>query len=329
MIKVKEGRQRRGIVLPLLALAVLLTGGCDGQRTTPLPTGVTAQPTPLPSPTATATPIPPTPTPPAPLAALVNGDYVFLADYEQRVAAYEQALLDRGLDPQGQDGQAALAEMRRQVLDSLVDTVIVRQQAGELGVVLTAEQVDAQMAADIKAGGGEAAFTAWLSATAQTRDDYQAGVTEALLWQRVADAIAGELPAAVEQVHVRTIVVDSREAAAQVQAELQAGADFAEVARRSSLDAASREDGGDLGWLARGLMDPELEAIAFSLEPGEIAGPLEIGPGFRFVQVTEREAGRAVPAEMQLELKRAALERWLEEQRRAARIERFVDTGGE
>jgi len=260
---------------------------------------------------------------------MVDGRYVFLADYERRVAQYQQVLLDQKLDPSTDDGQAELKAMRQEVLDSLVNNVLVRERAADLGVTLTDQEVEAQVAADIEAGGGQGSFTEWLSATGQTRDDYKANLQEAMLWQRVMDAVSGQIPETAEQVHIRHIVVDTREAADRVQAQLQAGTDFSQVARQSSLDLATKDNGGDMGWFPRGLVDPELEAITFSLQPGEIAGPIEIGQGFRFLQVIERQAGRAIPPEMQLDMKRAAFERWLEEQRREAQIEQFVDTGKE
>ena len=48
----------------------------------------------IPSPTA----VPPTPTPSEPLAALVNGQPIFLADYERELARYEQAQAGVGTD---------------------------------------------------------------------------------------------------------------------------------------------------------------------------------------------------------------------------------------
>ncbi|MGC9336331.1 MAG: hypothetical protein ACP5JJ_19510, partial [Anaerolineae bacterium] len=80
--------------------------------------------------TAAATPVPtitPTATPPAPLAALVNGEYVFLDDFEERFSQYQQALFDQGLDPNTEDGQAMLAQARLDVLEGMIDSLLVEQ----------------------------------------------------------------------------------------------------------------------------------------------------------------------------------------------------------
>ena len=147
---------------------------------------------------------------------------------------------------------------------------------------------------------------------------------EALLAQRVMDAVTANSPQAAEQVHARQIVVDSKEVADQVLEELQVGADFAQVARVKSVDLATKDNGGDLGWFPRGLIPLELETLAFSLQPGEIGGPLQLGDRYHFVQVTERALDRELSPEMQGQLELALFERWLEEQRTAAIIERLV-----
>ena len=324
-----NGRSRIILRLGLLAVVASMVAGCANDQpaapvspATPAPAAVT--PAGLTPSGSTATAIPPTPTPPAPLAALVNGQYIFLADFEQRVSQYEQALLEQGLDATTDDGELKLAAMRQEVLDSLINYALIEQQAADLGVAITDQEVETQLAADIQAGGGQTAFDEWLAATGQKRDDYKTSLHEAMLWQRVMDAVSAQVPATAEQVHIRHIVLDTREAADRIQAQLQAGTDFAQVARQASLDVATKDNGGDLGWIPRGL-DPELEEVAFALAPGEVAGPIEFGQGFRFVQLIEREANRPVAPEMQLDLKRATFDRWLDEQRAAADILMFVN----
>ena len=185
---------------------------------------------------------------------MVNGQYILLADFERRVAQYEAALLAGGLDPDSEDGQASLAQIRADVLESLIDYVLVEQGASALGVTLSDEELEAQIEADIEVGGGQASFDEWLQATGQTRDDYKAMLRESMLSQRVLDAVASDVPQEAEQVHARHIVVESEEAARQLIASLQAGADFVALAREQSMDVATRENGGDLGWFPRGLV---------------------------------------------------------------------------
>jgi foldase protein PrsA len=264
-----------------------------------------------------------TPTPPAPVAAVVNGEYIFLADYERRVAQFQQAVLDQGLDASSADGQASLSEMRKEVLDSLIDYVLIEQGAAALGVTLTEAELEGQVQADITAGGGQAAFDEWLQATGQTRDDYKEMLRESLLSQRVMAAISATVPEVVEQVHARQIVVESEADAQGILTSLRQGADFVSLARERSVDVATRDNGGDLGWFPRGLIAPELETAAFSLQPGEISDIIPLGEQYHIVQVVERDAARALSAEEKVDLDFAMFDRWLGEQRAAAVIERI------
>lgn len=68
--------------------------------------------------------------------------------------------------------------------------------------------------------------------------------------------------------------------------EVVGGAEFAELARRHS-DCPSGEDGGDLGYFARGAMVPEFEAAAFRLAPGEVSEVVETAFGFHLIQRTD------------------------------------------
>jgi foldase protein PrsA len=275
------------------------------------------------APTETPT-VTPSPTPPAPLAALVNGEYVFLADFEQRFSQYEQALFDQGLDPNTEDGHVMLAQARKDVLEGMIDSLLVAQGAAQIGVALTDEEVEGQLEADVAAGGGQEAFEEWLRATAQTRDDYEEMLRQSMLAQRVMEAVTGDVPAEAEQVHARLITVSTEEEAQQVLSQLEAGADFVALARQHSLDVATRENGGDVGWFPRGLVAPELEAAAFGLQPGQVSDVVSLGEGYHIVQVIERQASRPLSEEMQIDLKRAQFELWLGGLRDSAQIERFV-----
>lgn len=311
----------------LLALGALLAA-CNGEGARPTPSGgepagvassvavqsTTEEPTAIPTATAMPT-VTPTPTPPAPLAAQVNGQYIFLTDYERRVAQYEQALADQGLDP---------AQARDQVLEGLIDGALIQQGAVALGIQVSDEELDRQVEADIEAGGGQAAFNEWLEATGQTREDYREMLRQSMISQRAMEAVTGGLQTEAEQVHARHIQVESEEEAQEILAQLQQGADFATLARERSTDLATRENGGDLGWFPRGMVAPELENAAFALQPGEVSDALPLGEGYQLIQLVEREAARPLPPDMQIELQQAAFERWLAELRAAATIVRFA-----
>ena len=71
--------------------------------------------------------------------------------------------------------------------------------------------------------------------------------------------------------------------------EIQGGKDFAEVAKASSEDAATKPSGGDLGWVERGNWEPALANAAFTLEAGQVTQPVETKFGVHLVKVEEKK----------------------------------------
>ena len=88
------------------------------------------------------------------------------------------------------------------------------------------------------------------------------------------------------KIRVRQIVVVTRAEADAVMERLTAGADFAELARETSIDS-SRDRGGDLGFFGPGEMIPEFEAAAMGLEVGELSGVVETAMGFHVIKRIE------------------------------------------
>lgn len=90
------------------------------------------------------------------------------------------------------------------------------------------------------------------------------------------------------QASARHILVSSEEKCNELKAAIQAGADFAEVAREHSSCPSSR-DGGNLGTFGRGMMVPEFDQVVFSAPVGEVQGPVRTQFGYHLVEVTQRQ----------------------------------------
>lgn len=75
--------------------------------------------------------------------------------------------------------------------------------------------------------------------------------------------------------------------------QLRGGADFAALARKSSQDSVTRADGGDLGWFGRGTLPANIETEVFAMKKGEIRGPLRTERGFHLIKVTDRKESSA------------------------------------
>ncbi len=82
----------------------------------------------------------------------------------------------------------------------------------------------------------------------------------------------------------------ARKTAEEVKKRLDAGEDFAVVAKEDSEDPESAARGGDLGYILRGIAPPELEKAAFSLGVGDTSGPIYTDAGYNIIRVTEKRA---------------------------------------
>ena len=104
---------------------------------------------------------------------------------------------------------------------------------------------------------------------------------------------------AAEERRVRHILVgaDAGDDAAQkakatsLLEQLRGGADFAELARENSNDPGSAANGGDLGWVNRGVMVKPFENSAFSLQLNTLSEPVKTTFGYHIIEVTEKRGG--------------------------------------
>lgn len=91
-----------------------------------------------------------------------------------------------------------------------------------------------------------------------------------------------------------TTKAQARQLAESLATALRHGADFASAARRFSADTGSREQGGDLGWVRRGVMVRPFEEEVFRLRPGEISPVTETEFGFHVIEVERVQAGEVL-----------------------------------
>lgn len=85
----------------------------------------------------------------------------------------------------------------------------------------------------------------------------------------------------------RHILVETEEQCAELKAQIEAGADFAEVAKANSSCPSSAQ-GGDLGEFGPGMMVPEFDTVVFNEEVGVVHGPVKTQFGYHLLEVTSR-----------------------------------------
>jgi len=91
-----------------------------------------------------------------------------------------------------------------------------------------------------------------------------------------------------EQVHLYNILLETEEEAQNVLEQLKAGEDFSEIAIEKSTGPSAAQ-GGDLGYLAKGTIIPEIEEVVFALELEELSEVIKTDFGFHILKITEKK----------------------------------------
>jgi peptidyl-prolyl cis-trans isomerase C len=103
---------------------------------------------------------------------------------------------------------------------------------------------------------------------------------------------------AVSEVRASHILVKTEGDAKKILERLRKGEDFAAIAKKSSIDPGSAQNGGDLGYFSSGQMVPEFEAAAATLKEGEVSRePVKTKFGYHIIKVTDRKKGKPVEFE--------------------------------
>ena len=282
-------------VIPLILLAVL-AAACTSTQTPSAPAA---------SPTSVSTP---TPTQP-PLAININGVGITLDEYQQELLRL-------------QDAQTALGttstpdEQKQKVVDDFTDQLLLAQGAAQAGFTVddaTLQQRLDQLAAKM---GGQDQLTAWETTNHYTDATFKDALRRsiAVAWQR--DQIINSVPTTADQVHARQILVQTQETANELLAQLKAGADFATLAL--TYDPVT---GGDLGWFPQGyLTQPEVEAAAFALQPGQFSDVIKSAIGYHIIYVIERDPQHQLTPDARRVLQEKKLTEWLDAAKAASQV---------
>jgi len=107
--------------------------------------------------------------------------------------------------------------------------------------------------------------------------------------QRLASHILINVPAGADAATQKA--AEQKVAALAAQAK-QPGADFAALAKANSQDPGSKDSGGDLGWVDRGVMVKPFEDALFAMKAGEISGPIKTDFGYHVLQLREIKPGQ-------------------------------------
>jgi len=110
-----------------------------------------------------------------------------------------------------------------------------------------------------------------------------------------------------DQIKASHILVKDEKQVPEIQAALQKGDKFEDVAKKFSIDSAAAK-GGDLGWFGKGSMLPEFEKVAFALADGQVSAPVKTKFGTHIIKLTGKRAAGVMPfADVKDQIKQAIL----------------------
>lgn len=256
------------------------------------------------------------------LAARVNGVGIPLSRYNREVQLAQAAV--PGIDPRTPAGQDAIKGIRQQVLAQLIDETVIVIAAEQSGIKITDADANAELAGMVTTAGGVSGLNSYLAKRQITLADLCNEVRAQLYGARMLDRVTANLPTTAEQVHLRQIILSSASQAQNVRDQLRRGGDFAALAGQYSIDSGTKSKGGDLGWVPKGILDPQLESVAFALQPGQVSDVVTTRFGFTVIQVTEKDASRPLSPEMMQSKKQDLYLTWLRAARDGVKIDQFV-----
>jgi parvulin-like peptidyl-prolyl isomerase len=148
--------------------------------------------------------------------------------------------------------------------------------------------------------------------TGLTEEEFRERVRSDLYIEKVRQAIVADVPDTEEQVHLAQIVLADQETAVATLARLVRGESWNVIVKEVSTDAASKDKGGDIGWIAMANPPSELEKSAFGLKAGEVSQVLQTGVSTWVILKVIEKGPRPMNAEKLATAQNAAYQTWLD-----------------
>ncbi len=155
-----------------------------------------------------------------------------------------------------------------------------------------------------------------------TEADLRYIITAQLYRQKLEADITKDIKPQQEQVWARQIVVADEATAQAVLTRLKGGEDFAKVAKEVSTDAATKENGGDLGWFAKADKATEIVDAIWTLKIGDYSAAVKSTDGYHIFQVLGHEV-RNLDATQFSTLKSKTFQDWLDTSNKRTDIVRY------
>ncbi len=291
-------------------------------------------------------------------AAIVNGVAIPMEQYTKELNIQINRVSQQGR--QVTDDQ--MAELKKNILESLIEREVLYQQSQKSGIQITDQKVDDQLADIKKRFPNEAEFKNALSRMKLSEDEVKGQIKRGLSIKELIDqqitskiVITDEESKAYydknqqmfkqpEQIKASHILIkvdakadeakktEARKKIEEVQQKLKDGGDFADLAKEYS-EGPSSTKGGDLGYFKRGQMVKPFEEAALALKPNEVSDVVETRFGYHLIKVFDNKPEQTLAyadvkdkiiQRMKQEKVEKEADQYLEKLKKEAKLEKFL-----
>ena len=289
--------------------------------------------------------------------ALVNGKAISKIQYERRLSAYKKRAFRKGQEMKDSD----LTTAKNRILEDLIDTEVLYQQSQKEGVKVDDQTINEQIEKIKKRFPNEKAYKKAMERMHMSEKEFRDEIQRAFAIKQLLDTNVRQkitvteeeckkyynnnqnLFKRKEQVKFSRIWIkmkpndeeskknQARKKIETIQKKIKQGEDFGTLAKTYSEGPAAKSN-GNLGYIERGFMEKPFEDAAFSLKVGEVSRILETQSGYHLIKVTDKKPAGIIPykevlpmieRQLKKEKKKTETKAYIENLKKAAKIERF------
>ncbi|MCS7063390.1 MAG: peptidylprolyl isomerase [Methylacidiphilales bacterium] len=292
------------------------------------------------------------------IAAIVNDRVITFTDVRRIADASEMMLRE---NYKGPDLDKKIKELRLSALKTLIDRELIIQEFNKRGLTIPDNFIENRLQQIIrdKFGGDRAAFIRTLQSNNMTLEAYKRELRDEIIVAAMRARYGGGTPVIspkrIEQYYKNNIhqfktdremrislifirrglfpekqnlpdgttqEIDPNLALAnEIHDKLETGSSFEELARTYS-EASSKDQGGDIGWVTKNTLRPELMAAANTLSKGQISPVITTNEGYYILKLTDLKAESVTP----LSKVREQIHNQLLQEEQTKRMQEWVDS---
>ncbi|MBI2165360.1 MAG: peptidylprolyl isomerase [Chloroflexi bacterium] len=271
--------------------------------------------------------------PPKKVIARVN-DTTFTTGYLVRLLRMQQ----KGAEATGQN--LDLGSMPFQLVNVLTENELIRQASPRYNISVSDEEIQAEVRIRImgKPKEGDSTppeqldrdfkerYRQYLNQIQLPEQEHRRIVRWDLSREKLRELLGQEVPTVLPHIRLYSMTLPDQQKVDEVQRKLKQGFTFQQLAKDFST-LPSAQQGGDQGWMPKGILDTQLEEKLFKLKKGELTEPIaKPEAGFDLYYVEDVAEARPVEDKHRESLKTNALQEWVNQERSKNRVEFSFDS---